>query len=595
MPENIAFESPPDWALNAIWYQIFVERFRKGSDTNNPTPESIKHGALDEVPADWCLTHWSHNWYKNDNYAENLSLDFYRSVQFRRYGGDLIGVLQKINYLKDLGITAVYFNPLNFAPSLHKYDAAYYHHIDVHFGPNPQKDLELIAKEDPSDPTTWVWTEADLLFLKVVKEFHTHKIKVILDFSWNHTGNAFWAFRDLQKNQKNSKYKNWYENVAFNNDNTIEGFTYKSWNNITNLPEFNKINKKIDKATGCLEGNLLSEVKDHIFEVCKRWMDPSGTGDVSLGIDGMRLDVGDHVPMGFWRELRKFVRNLNPHFFLVGEVWWKEWPDHLLDPRPWLKGDVFDSVMHYHWFKIARGYFGDSDDNIDLVEYISKMQNTYYDINIKNCQVLMNLVASHDSPRLLTSIQNRNKYKYHCKPAEDKNYLTNIPDPETYSRAILLVIHQFTFLGTPHIWNGDEMGMLGADDPDNRKPLIWPDIVFESETASSFSDYQYVFKPIFNGFMHTIFKKLISLRKKYEVLRKGDCLFYTEDIKKSNLLMYTRQYNSSKVVICINVSHDTETIPDQFQKGKPLFQYNIFDSFSAEIPPFSAFVKLISL
>lgn len=118
----------------------------------------------------------------------------------------------------------------------------------------------------------------------------------------------------------------------------------------------------------------------------------------------------------------------------------------------------------------------------------------------------MNLVASHDSPRLLTSIQNRNKYKYHCKPAEDKNYLTNIPDPETYSRAILLVIHQFTFLGTPHIWNGDEMGMLGADDPDNRKPLIWPDIVFESETASSFSDYQYVFKPIFNGFMHTIFK-----------------------------------------------------------------------------------------
>lgn len=92
----------------------------------------------------------------------------------------------------------------------------------------------------------------------------------------------------------------------------------------------------------------------------------------------------------------------------------------------------------------------------------------------------------HDSPRLLTSIQNRNKYKYHCKPAEDKNYLTNIPDPETYSRAILLVIHQFTFLGTPHIWNGDEMGMLGADDPDNRKPLIWPDIVFESETASSF-------------------------------------------------------------------------------------------------------------
>jgi cyclomaltodextrinase len=595
MSDNTAFEAPPDWAIDAIWYQIFVERFRKGSDTNNPTKESIQYGALDEVPEDWCLTPWKHNWYKKDKYAEKLSLDFYRCTQFRRYGGDLPGVKQKMKYLIDLGITAVYFNPLNFAPSLHKYDASYYHHIDIHFGPAPENDLKLIEKEDPADPNTWVWTEADLFFLDLVKEFHSNNIRVILDFSWNHTGTTFWAFKDLQKNFKNSKCKKWYDHVVFKDNLGDSHFTYKSWYNIPSLPELNKINKKIDKITGCLEGNLFPEVKTHIFEVCRRWIDPLGNGDISQGIDGMRLDVGDHIPMGFWREFRKFVKNINPEFFLVGEIWWKEWPDHLLDPRPWLKGDVFDSVMHYHWFKIARGFFGNSEDNIDIFEFITKMQNTYYDINIKNCKALMNLVASHDSPRLLTSLQNKNKYKHLCKPAEDKNYLTNIPDQETYTRAILLIIHQFTFLGSPHIWNGDEMGMLGADDPDNRKPLIWPDINFENETASSYSDYEYEYKPSHNGFMHHIYKKLISLRKKHIVLSKGDCLFFTEEIKKSNLLMYTRQHDSSKVIVCINISSKSEIIPVVFQKGKPLFQYNITDSFSPEMPPFSAIVKLISV
>ena len=128
----------PAWAGDAVWYQIFPERFRNGDPRNDPTPADIVDPIARPLPAGWRTTPWGHDWYALDPWARAAHLSFYDEVYFRRYGGDLQGVLDRLDYLQDLGVTALYFNPLNDAPSLHKYDARNYRHIDRNFGPDPR-------------------------------------------------------------------------------------------------------------------------------------------------------------------------------------------------------------------------------------------------------------------------------------------------------------------------------------------------------------------------------------------------------------------------------------------------------------------------
>ena len=178
------FNSPPSWAKSVVWYQIFVERFNNGDKSNDPTPEFMNNPPLNNfVPEGWAVTPWTNNWWKQEEWEKKANKSFDVLLQFRRYGGDLQGVLNKLDYLQDLGITAIFINPINDAPSLHKYDARNYHHVDINFGPDPKGDLELMSKENPVDPSTWQWTAADKLFLKLVEEVHKRKMKIIVDYS----------------------------------------------------------------------------------------------------------------------------------------------------------------------------------------------------------------------------------------------------------------------------------------------------------------------------------------------------------------------------------------------------------------------------
>ena len=148
-----------------------------------------------DFPESWAITPWGQEWYKEDSwFADMEERDFYRGVQARRYGGDLQGVMDKLEYLAELGITAIYFNPLNDAPSLHKFDARNYRHIDRNFGPDPRGDAEIMAKEDPGNPDSWQWTAADQLFLDLIGACHERGIRVVVDYSWNHTGETFWRW-----------------------------------------------------------------------------------------------------------------------------------------------------------------------------------------------------------------------------------------------------------------------------------------------------------------------------------------------------------------------------------------------------------------
>lgn len=591
----LPFDQPPQWSKEAIWYQIFVERFRNGNPNNNPTRATCEGALHDDMPLDWEITPWGHNWYKQEKWAESTGLDFYRTIQMRRYGGDLDGVEQKIAYFKELGINAIYFNPLNDAPSLHKYDARHYHHIDITFGDNAEDDLKIIALEDPADPTTWQWTSADKKFISLVKKLHSEGIKVVLDFSWNHTGREFWAFKDIRKNKTQSNFKDWYDVKFSKNEITDETIMeYEGWYGIASLPELKKINSTGKKEGHPYEGNLQEEVKAHIFAVCQRWMDPNGDGNFEDGIDGMRLDVAEHVPIGFWQDFRKHVRKINPNFYLVGENWWEDWPDKLMDPRPWIKGDIFDAVMHYQWFKVARGYFATPDDRLNLQEFTEAIDSIYSMYPTYTQQAMMNLAASHDSPRLLTSLANANKYKYLCKPKENPHYRTDLPDQEVYHKHRQFLLHQFTFVGAPHIWNGDEMGMTGADDPDCRKPLVWPDIVFENETASSFSQYSYDQQPRFDYSTFNYYKSLITLRKSSPAFVYGEYKFLNF-VNTKNILAYTRSYNHETFIVIFNnnIEHQEIQIPDNIKIYDKVFEYGTTKVQGSEkiiLPPYSAIV-----
>lgn len=599
--QNLA--SVPQWAKEAIWYQIFVERFRNGDPANDPTPADMKGAYPGSLPDNWNITSWGHDWYSHEPWLDSVKAgSFYGKIQARRYGGDLQGVLDKLDYIQEIGITAIYFNPLNDSPSLHKYDARNYTHIDRNFGPDPEGDELLMDLENPVKPSSWQWTAADKMFLTIVEECHKRGIKVIMDYSWNHTGPAFWAMNDIRKKGEKSKYQDWYNIRQFDNPLTSQDeFSYEGWGgNNPWMPVFRKDITPPDDKIMPFEGNLHSEtLKEHIFEVSKRWLDPDQNGDPDDGVDGFRLDVAGEIPMGFWRDYRKIVRSVNPDAYIIGEIWWLEWPDKLLDPKVFLEGDQYDAIMNYRWFRIARGFFAQAEPILSPTGFVKEIERINSGINYENLQVMMNVAATHDSPRLSTSFYNKTMDKYNAKPSDNPDYKINKPDELTRKEQMLFLVHQFTFVGAPHIWNGDEVGMWGADDPDCRKPLVWSDIDYEDETANydpSKPRPVDMVKP--DTALLRFYKKLTALRKDNPVLINGDLNFIITDDQKM-VLGYSRANDNDEIIVLFNrsVGRQFISLPDKVKMGyRTIFmvgQVSLIDTENGneyEMEPLSAVV-----
>ena len=558
-PKDIS--SVPEWSKEVVWYQIFVERFRNGDTLNDPTKEDILGTYPEEVPDNWAVTPWGSDWYKPDPFFETSKLeDKWSNLQQRRYGGDLQGVIDRLDYLQDLGITAIYFNPLNDSPSLHKYDPRNWRHIDRNFGPNPTEDAKIIDSEDPVDPSTWKWTNADKLFLDVIKECHKRGIKVVLDYSFNHTGTQFWAFKDIQKNGAKSRVADWYEIESFDDPETEENeFSYKGWAGWRFMPEMSKIITS-DPEEMPFEGNLKSEgAKNHIFSVARRWLDPNGDGNIEDGIDGYRLDVAAEVPMGFWVDFRKVVREVNPEAYLIGEIWWKSWPDELMFPASFLKGDMFDAIMNYRWYRPARHFFAEAPEPMKVSDFVAELKHKLKGIDINRSQAMMNLLSSHDVPRVSTSLYNNGLYKFEVKPYDNPDYKIEKPDEKTRKIQEMLLIHQFTYIGAPHIWYGDEVGMWGADDPDTRKPMVWNDIVYEDETAHPFDKKRPLNKVEQDTELLAFYKALIKIRKENPALIHGEIDYSVVD-DENNTFAYNRKYDSKEIIVVFNKSDEQKSI-----------------------------------
>lgn len=464
----------PQWARHAIWYQIFVERFWNGDPHNDPVARDAQGCWPYEKPPQWKVTPWDWDWYEPDPWVRPQDGDFHTWVHHRRFGGDLQGVLDRLDELQELGATALYLNPVNDAPSLHKYDARNWHHVDRCFGPDPGGDEALIARENPADPASWSWTAADRLLLELVSQAHARGMKVILDFSWNHTGTEFWAFQDLKARGKDSPFRDWYQVKAWDNPRTpADEFDWEGWAGIKDLPAVRQTGQPAGKRGGlCRECGLDAGVKAHVLAVTRRWLDPDGDGDPADGVDGFRLDVAEQVPLGFWLDYRREVKAVNPQALLVGEIWWERWPLEMMDPTPWL--EAFDSVMHYQWYMPVRSFFAQTPPWITATGLAAHLDSLTARMPDDRRLALMNLCASHDTPRLTTCVANRGRYKFQVNPRENLATWLGPPSADDVAAIRLIRVLQYTWPGAPHIWNGDEFLMWGADDPDNRKPVWRP-------------------------------------------------------------------------------------------------------------------------
>lgn len=453
-------QGPPAWALGAVWYQVFPERFSNGNPRNDPTgPGVFRRGwgqaweevTPAEVEAAWARAEGQPDVYRYDVRQAGSAL--YGVATARRYGGDLEGLCARLDSLRDLGVTAVYLNPVFDAPSMHKYDAADYRHIDPTFaGDDPAERPE----GETLDPATWRWTDADRYLIDtLLPAARARGIRIILDGVWNHTSTRFWAFADIARHGPASPYVGWYD-VQFTEGRLTGWQGWNGWNG--GLPQF---------ARGA-DGNIVAPVRAHIADITRRWMDPNGDGDPSDGIDGWRLDVAKDIPTAFWREWCPLVRSINPNAIMIGEVWFA---DHER------VGDgLLDAQMNYPFAMAAvrwldgRPGFGSRELGAALNAALGQTER----INLAQ----MNLLDSHDTARVATMLNNPGRgYGGNEKPGRGApGYRTARPGPDVYKRVVLGAALQATWPGSPMVYAGDEWGEFGADDPDDRKPVPWPDL-----------------------------------------------------------------------------------------------------------------------
>ena len=541
-----AFQTP-DWAQRAIWYQIFPERFRNGNKANDAanapvwtskwipsgygpgggnqaggavavTPGAAPAGVPSPAPG-------APGAGRGTPGAPGAGRGAPRSGN-RHYGGDIQGIQAELPYLRSLGITAIYLNPVFRSPSIHKYDTKDYRHVDDEFGV-PADDAETAGELD-EDPATWRWTKSDKILLDFVAEAHRQGFKVVLDGVFNHAGSQFGPFLDLKANGQKSKYADW--------------FTVTKWDPLTwmsfgdrpggNMPEFKK-----DPVTG-----LAPAPRDYVLSITKRWLAPDG--DPSRGVDGFRLDYPQNVPRAFWVTYRNVVKSVKPDAYITGEIW--------TAATSYLRGDAWDATMQYPFANALQGFFiGGSQKPITASKYSQRIAQL---VTINPFQVSlnqMNLLDSHDTDRWASRFVNADQPlppAADAAPGRRGPYNNSKPTDLEWKRMAQSIAVQMTSPGAPMIYYGDEVGMWGGNDPDDRQPMIWKDLAPYEDPEVKFN------QDLFDNYV-----RLIAIRRHFAALETGFAhTVLAEDAR--NLLVYSRDLGDSHVYVLVNRSATEQSV-----------------------------------
>ena len=440
----------PSWYREGIIYQIFVDRFFNGEEEGkvlNPKKNTFIYGNWDDSPM----------------YIKDMSGNI---VRWDFYGGNLLGVKKKLKYIKSLGVSVIYFNPIFDSPSCHKYDTGDYEKIDPMFG-----DEEI--------------------FKDLCREAEKLGMRIILDGVFSHTGsdskyfNKFGNYDSLGAYQSlQSPYYRWYR---FNDYPKL----YETWWGFSNMPNVDELNP-----------SYLDYIIRNKNSVIEKWL--------KLGAGGWRLDVADELPDEFIKILKKKLKEVKSDGVLIGEVW--EDASNKVSynrKREYLFGNELDSVTNYPLRQIildlVRNYIG---SKYFIRKYLSLKENYPKEYFYST----MNMLGNHDTERVLTMLNN------------NVNLLKEA------------VVIQMTLPGVPLIYYGDEAGLTGGKDPDNRKSYPWGK---ENKDILEF------------------YKKISAIRVGEEALKSGEIEFLENN---NGILGYERILNSDRIIIVVNMMEKEENI-----------------------------------
>lgn len=500
----------PEWAKGAVIYQIFVDRFCRGDAGNDV--QSCEYVYIGRPV------------YRVEDWGRNPSTMDVGCF----YGGDLQGVWDKLDYLQDLGIEVIYFNPLFVSPSNHKYDTQDYDHIDPHYGVIVKDGGELVAEDATNNDQATRYQirtasqenleASDAFFARFMEEVHKRGMKVIIDGVFNHCGSFNkWLDRELiyarqgkyepgAYESEDSPYRSFFR---FYEEEWPYNTHYDGWWGHDTLP---KLNYEGSKA-----------LLDYVLHIGAKWV------SAPYNADGWRLDVAadlGHSPEfnhHFWREFRRVVKEANPNAIILAE--------HYGNTREWLQGDEWDTVMNYDafmepitWF--LTGMEKHSDDfREDLLgnadSFWGAMKHHSSNLAMPSWQVAMNELSNHDHSRFLTRT-NHKVGRISTLGSEAANQGLN--------KAVfrVAVVMQMTWVGAPTIYYGDEAGVCGFTDPDNRRTYPW-----------GHEDLELI----------DFHKKIIGIHKNNQELKTGSIKYIDSDY---NYLAYGRFNRREQCVVLIN-------------------------------------------
>ena len=505
--------STPDWAKGAVIYQIYTDRFYNGDPENDvETREYFYIGDYSSKVTDW------------NKYPAAMGVREF-------YGGDLQGVTDKLDYLQDLGVEVLYFNPLFVSPSNHKYDIQDYDYIDPHFGKIVEDGGELLSPGEKSNKkatkyqkrtTSFANLEAsNELFIKLVEELHRRGMKIILDGVFNHCGSFNkWMDREcIYERQKGyapgayisreSPYHDYFRFFSDEEKDWPYNGKYDGWWGHDTLPKLN------------YEESV--KLENYILNMGRKWVSPP------YNVDGWRLDVAADLGRSneynhqFWKKFREVVKNANPDAIILAE--------HYGDPREWLGGDEWDTVMNYDAFMEPITWFltGMEKHSDEMREELRGNADnftramTYHMANMMVPSLLtsMNELSNHDHSRFLTRTNHMVGRVAELGP-EAANEFVN---PAVMREAVAF---QMTWIGAPTVYYGDEAGVCGFTDPDNRRTYPW-----------GHEDQQML------GFH----KEMIRIHKEHEALRTGAVVMLHCE---KNILAYGRFTEEEQIIVILN-------------------------------------------
>lgn len=513
----------PDWAKGAIFYQIYVDRFYNGDRSNDvEKDEYVYIGEGTDKVTDWF------------KYPAAMGVREF-------YGGDIAGVWQKLDYLQELGVDAIYFNPIFVSPSNHKYDIQDYDYIDPHFGKIVKDEGEVLHRDENGNlmcdgtypnkyATKYVCRVTDKenleasnrFFAEFVEEVHKRGMKVILDGVFNHCGSFNkWLdreciYEDAEGYEKgayisaDSPYRTFFR---FNEDMWPYNYHYDGWWGHDTLPKLNYEDSPL--------------LFDYIMHIARKWVSPP------YNVDGWRLDVAADLGQSqeynhyFWKEFRRNVKEANPEAIVLAE--------HYGDPTSWLQGDQWDTVMNYDafmepitWFltgveKHSDEYREDLLGNADA--FFGSMRNYMTRFNTQSLQVAMNELSNHDHSRFMT----RTNHKVGRTASVGPQAADEGIDKALFRLGVMI---QMTWPGAPTIYYGDEAGLCGWTDPDNRRTYPW------GREDNELIEFH---------------RQLIRIHKDYQVFKTGSIMFLKGQYK---LIGYGRFDENDKIVVMINSSDE---------------------------------------